>query len=96
MIRVRPDYGLGGGTLGGGCGGGDSFLQSGKKIHTPPVRVQVIPHARGTTVGVSLGAIRVAIIPATITGRMRREANFNAAIGSAMGFPLCWEPDPQV
>jgi hypothetical protein len=66
-------------------------------IHTPPVRVQVIPHPSGTTVGVSAVAIRAAIIPVTIVGRIRRETNFNAtppsdrrmirgrlAIGSAM------------
>jgi hypothetical protein len=87
-----------GGSLGGAFGGGGCFEQSGKKIHTPPVRVQVIPHASGTTVGVSLVVIRAAIIAVTIAGRIRRETNFNAvgpggrrilgrlAIGSAIRF----------
>jgi len=55
-----------------------------------------ILHVSGSTVGVSAVAIRAAIIPVTIVGRIRRETNFNAtlpgdrrilgrlAIGSAM------------
>jgi hypothetical protein len=46
---------------------------------TLPTIVQVVEHASGTTVGVSAVAIRAAIIPATIVGRIRRVMNFNAA-----------------
>lgn len=69
----------GGGPSGGACGGGDWFGQSpGEAMNAPPTRVQVTPHPSGTTAGASAVAIRVAIIPVTIVGRIRCEASFSA------------------
>jgi hypothetical protein len=65
-----------GGAFGGGGAGADGCEQSGVSIHAPPARVQ--PQATGTTTGGSAVAIRAAIIPATIVGRIRPERNFNA------------------
>jgi len=48
------------------------------KIVTPPVRVHVIRHDSGTTVGVSAALIKAAMIAVTIVGRIRRETNFSA------------------
>lgn len=100
------DHGVDGG-LGGGLGPdggpfgegreGEGWCgQSGKKIHTPPVRVQVIPHSGGASMGVYGAATEAAIIAVTIAGGIRLETNLTAtlpgdrrllghlAIGSAM------------
>jgi hypothetical protein len=48
------------------------------KMIVRPTVVQVVVQASGTTAGVSAVAIRAAIIPETIVGRIRRDMNFNA------------------
>ena len=57
------------------------------KIMLRPTIVHVVVHASGTTDVSGAGglaiAIRTAMIPVTIAGRIKRETNFNA-IGSAI------------
>ncbi|OBG30155.1 hypothetical protein A5764_19510 [Mycobacterium sp. 852002-51057_SCH5723018] len=58
------------------------------KIHTPPVRVQLISHPTGTTFGEPADAIGSANIAATTAGQTRSATNFTRARPSTAEAPI--------